>query len=510
MPRGWSCRTLCGTLKTLTCVGPMSNMRLREDLPCPTGSGQGASGGAFEARKMFDRGSRLALLTDLYELTMAAAYWENGFDTTATFELLIRRQPSSRGFLLFAGLEQVLDYLENVHFTADDTDYLRRHPVFSRVRDAFFDYLREFRFSGEVWAVPEGTPVFAGEPLIRVTAPIIEAQLVETFLLTTTTFQTTVATKAARVVEAAQGRGVVEFGSRRAHGPHAGVLAARAAYIGGCMGTSNVEAGYLFGIPTYGTVAHSFVMACADETESFRRFARVFPDHAVLLLDTYDTLAAVDKLVRLGIRPAGIRLDSGDLVALSREVRRRLDRAGLNETKIFASGDLNEFLISDMLSKGAPIDQFGVGTELATSKDAPALGGVYKLAEVKEDGQTHHRAKLSEEKITYPGKKQVFRFSSTSGDYEYDVIARDIEKQPGGEPLLTCVMGKGRRAGPKEDLKEVQQRAGEQLRRVPHACRRLREPAKFPVRFSEPLKELLEEVREDVLRTASGRTRVQK
>jgi len=250
-------------------------------------------------------------------------------------------------------------------------------------------------------------------------------------------------------------------------------------------------------------------MACPDETESFRRFARVFPDHAVLLLDTYDTLAAVDKVVRLGIRPAGIRLDSGDLVALSREVRRRLDRAGLTDTKIFASGDLNEFLISEILSKGAPIDQFGVGTELATSKDAPTLGGVYKLVEVQEDGHTHHRAKLSEEKISYPGKKQVFRFSSSSGEYEYDLIARDIEEPPGGDPLLTRVMGKGRRAGPKEDLKEVQQRAGERLRGVPHACRRLRGPAKFPVHFSEPLKELLEVFREDVLQPASGRTKAQ-
>src|SRR5712691_6215112 len=232
-----------------------------------------------------------ALLTDLYELTMAAAYFENGFRANASFELFVRSLPPQRGYLLAAGLDQALDFLEDVRFQPEDISFLRRHSAFAHVSDAFFDYLKTFRFTGEVWAVPEGTPIFSEEPLLRVTGPIIEAQIVETFLLSTLTFQTMIASKAARVVAAAQGRPVVEFGSRRAHGPEAGVLAARAAYIGGCTGTSNVEAGQRFGIPTFGTLAHSFVMAYSDEEEAFRR------DHSVLLVDTYDTLAAIDKII---------------------------------------------------------------------------------------------------------------------------------------------------------------------------------------------------------------------
>jgi nicotinate phosphoribosyltransferase len=438
-----------------------------------------------------------ALLTDLYELTMAAAYFENNIRATASFELFVRALPRDRGYLVAAGLEQALDYLEDLRFTPAEIDFLRRQEVFRQVSDAFFDSLKSFHFTGEVWALPEGTLVFAEEPLLRVTAPIAEAQIVETFLLSTLTFQTLIATKAARVVEAAQGRGVVEFGTRRAHGPEAGVLAARAAYIGGCIGSSNVEAGHRFGVPSYGTLAHSFVMAYAEEEESFRQFQRVFPEHSVLLVDTYDTLGAVEKIIQLGLRPRGVRLDSGDLVELSRAVRRRLDQAGLTETKIFASGDLNEFSIQEALARGAAVDFFGVGTELATSKDAPALSGVYKLVEMRADGTPPPRAKFSEDKVSYPGRKQVFRFLDSQGLYDHDLIAL-AEEKPGGEALLTCVMRDGRRAAPSPSLAGIQQRARESLERLPTRYRQLQNPPVYPVRPSPALATLLEQVRQAV------------
>ncbi|MGH9787865.1 MAG: nicotinate phosphoribosyltransferase, partial [Candidatus Acidiferrales bacterium] len=368
------------------------------------------------------------------------------------------------------------------------------------------DYLRGLRFTGEVWAAPEGTIVFADEPLLRVTAPIIEAQIVETFLLTTLTFQTLVATKAARVAEAAAGRGVVEFGTRRAHGPEAGVLAARAAFIGGCIGTSNVEAGQRFGLPTYGTVAHSFVMAYADEEESFRRFLRVFPEHATLLVDTYDTLAAVDRIVASGLRPKGVRLDSGNLVELSKEVRRRLDHGGLTQTQIFASGDLNEHAIAEMLALGAAIDAFGVGTELATSKDAPALGAVYKLVAVHDGPESGSRVKLSEDKATYPGLKQVFRFRSAGGTYDHDVVGRAEEELAEGEALLTCVMRAGRRLAASPPLEEIRGRARANLEKLPAPHRAFRHPAPYPVRFSRALEELQEEVRQKIFQPAGRRS----
>ncbi len=440
-----------------------------------------------------------ALLTDLYELTMAAAYFDRGFAATASFELFVRRLPANRGFLLVAGLEQALEYLQNLRFTPDDIEYLRRHPAFGNVSSGFYDYLRDFRFTGEVWAIPEATVTFANEPLIRVTAPIIEAQIVETFLLTTLTFQTMIATKAARVVEAAAGRGVVEFGTRRAHGPEAGTLAARAAFLGGCIGTSNVEAGHRFGIPTYGTVAHSYVMAHKNEDESFREFLRTFPDHAVLLVDTYDTLAAIDRIVAMGLKPRGVRLDSGDLVELSRQTRRRLRQAGLSDTQIFASGDLDEYLIAEALRAGAEVDAFGVGTALATSKDEPALGGVYKLVEIETGGKRQPCAKFSAEKATYPGCKQVFRFSASDGSFDHDLIGRQDEQHVGAEMLLTQVMAKGKPTGEPPSLAALRERAQQQLARLPARYRALRGPASYPVEISTALEELMEEVRSRIL-----------
>jgi nicotinate phosphoribosyltransferase len=443
-----------------------------------------------------------ALFTDLYELTMAAAYLENNFSADASFELFVRSLPPERGFLLSAGLEQALEYLENVRFREDEIEFLRRQPVFGHVAQAFFDYLREFHFTGSVWAMPEGTPVFGEEPLLRVTAPIIEAQIVETFLLSTLTFQTMIASKAARVVAAAEGRDVVEFGSRRAHGPGAGVLAARAAYIGGCTGTSSVEAGHRFGVPIFGTMAHSFVMAYTKEEDAFREFQRLFPESSVLLVDTYDTLAAIDKIIENNLRPTAVRLDSGDLLDLSKRARRKLDQAGLGETRIFASGDLDEFAIADLLARGAPIDGFGVGTALATSKDAPALGGVYKLVDLRSQQGILYRAKFSEEKVTYPGPKQVFRFRDSGGHYRGDVIARASEEYPEAIPLLQPVMREGKRIMPSIAIRDVRLRAMEELARLPAGCRGLRQHDPYRVSFSQQLEDLLSTVRQQVLNGA--------
>ena len=442
---------------------------------------------------MASEACHFGLLTDLYELTMAAAYLENNFLPKASFELFVRSLPPERNYLIAAGLEQALDFLESVRFGSSDVDYLRKQPVFARVKDDFFDYLREFRFRGEVWALPEGTPVFGEEPLLRVTAPIIEGQIVETFLLSTITFQTMIASKAARIVEAAQGRSVVEFGTRRAHGPQAGTLAARAAYIGGCVGTSNAEAGRKFGIPIFGTLAHSFVMAYEDEEESFRRFEELFPDHAVLLIDTYDSLAAIDKIIAAGLRPKAVRLDSGDLFELSREVRRKLDAAGLKDTKIFATSDLDEHVITDMLARGAAVDEFGVGTSLATSKDAPALSGVYKLVDVYSANRPTPRAKLSGGKGTYPGCKQIFRFEER-GQYTGDLVAHCTER-PQGKSLLEPVMRDGKRLAPSPPAADIRRRAISELAKLPGAVRRLHKPFRYPVRFSNELHTLLENFR---------------
>ena len=446
------------------------------------------------------------LLTDLYELTMAAAYFQDQFRTIASFELFVRKLPHNRGYLLAAGLEQALEFLHNLHFHVDEIDYLRRHPMFAHVPPAFFDYLASFRFTGEVWAVPEGTPVFPDEPLLRVTAPIIEAQIVETYLLSTITFQTLIATKAARLVEASQGRDVVDFGARRAHGPEAGLLAARAAYIGGCQGTSNVEAGLRFGVPTFGTVAHSFIMAHQSEEQAFREFAQLFPENVILIIDTYDTLRAVDKLIRMGICPKGVRLDSGNLADLAKEVRSRLDAAGWQDSQIYVSGDLDEFSISRILAQGAPVNVFAVGTSLVTSRDQPSLGGVYKLVEVHEEQAGTSRqlarftAKFSEDKFTYPGAKQVFRFQDKGGEYRRDVLACADETYAEAEPLLELVMRDGRPVAPSPALEAIRERVRCQLPRLHASVRELSDPEPYPVRVSDRLKNLLQRVRDETMR----------
>jgi nicotinate phosphoribosyltransferase len=367
------------------------------------------------------------LYTDLYQLTMAAGYFGSGkAGEKAVFELFVRRLPSNRDVLVAAGLQQAIEYLLDLRFTGEQIDYLKTVPQLERAKAGFWEYLRAFRFTGDVFAMREGTPFFAGEPVLTVNAPIIEAQLPETYLLATIAFQSMIASKAARVTRAAQGRGVVEFGARRAHSPEAGVLAARAAYIGGCTGTSNVEAGFRYGIPVFGTAAHSWVQSFPSEDAAFRALQELLGERTIYLIDTYDTVQGARKVVELGRPLWGVRLDSGNLAALSKSVRQILDHAGLTATKIMATSDLNEYRIEELLADGAPIDAFGVGTDLATSADAPSLSAVYKLVELDVSGIKRYTAKHSAEKQTLPGAKQVFRYE------EEDVIGCSSECAPHG------------------------------------------------------------------------------
>jgi nicotinate phosphoribosyltransferase len=443
------------------------------------------------------------LLTDLYELTMAAGYLQTGFDARATFELFVRHLPPHRNYLVAAGLEQGLEFLENVRFSAKEIDYLRNHPVFRHIRDEFYDYLSTFRFTGDVWAMPEGSLVFPGEPMLRIVAPIIEGQIMETYLLSTLSYQTMIASKAARVVTAAQGRQIVDFGARRAHGSQASLLAARAASIGGCEGTSNVLAGQQFGMTTYGTQAHSWVMAHEDEAVAFAKFLDAFPDAAVLLLDTYDVRSAIKKIIAMKRKPAGVRLDSGDLAKDSRWVRRELDRAGWNDVKIFASGDLDETRIAALLKKGAAIDAFGVGTALATPGDAPHLNLVYKLVKIERDGKARGAAKLTEAKVTYPGRKQVFRYSTPQGEYLRDKIALDDEPAAGGEPLLIEVMRGGKRTMPQIPVSDSRAWCAANLARLPQKYRQINRTAQYPVIYTTDLESMLEKVRKRVRGSAA-------
>lgn len=395
------------------------------------------------------------LLTDLYELTMAAGYVEKRFDATATFELFVRQLPPGRNYLVAAGLAQALDFVEGFRFSPEDVAYLRSLPIFHKVHSSFFDFLTGVRFQGSIWALPEGTIFFPGEPVLRVTAPIAVGQLLETGLLSILHFQTLIASKAARVTAAAGARPVVEFGSRRAHGIDAGVLAARAAFIAGCAGTSNTYAGRHFGIPVYGTQAHSWIMAHEDEAKAFSDFLDIFPEQSVLLVDTYDVRGAVEKIIACGRRPSAIRLDSGDVVADSIWARKRLDQAGWNDVRIFVSGDLDEHKIEDLARAGAPIDAFGVGTALSTSSDTPHIGVIYKLVEILQNHRTRFTAKFTTDKKTYPGRKQVFRFIGADGKYSRDMIGLHDEIFPGAEPLLIEVMRNGERTAAVSDSKQV-------------------------------------------------------
>src|ERR1019366_4119699 len=401
------------------------------------------------------------LLTDLYELTMAAGYFESGkAGEKATFEFAIRRLPAHRNYIVIAGIPQIVDYLLNVSFTAEEIAYLRALPQFAQVSSAFFDYLRDFRFTGDLFAVPEGTVLFAGAPALAIRAPIIEAQIPETYLLSAVTFQTLIASKAARCATAAAGRPVVEFGTRRAHTPEAGTLGgrvgARAAWLGGCAGTSNTLAGFRYGIPVMGTAAHSWVMSFPCETDAFRKLQRVLGPSTVHLIDTYDTLEGARRAAALGGPMWGVRLDSGDFGALPRQVRGILDDAGHPGAKIMVSGDLDEYRIRDLVASGAPIDSFGVGTQLATSGDAPHMGAIYKMVELDISGIKRFTAKYSEDKSSLPGAKQIFR------DVARDVVARSGECGK-GEALLRPIILGGRLVEPLPGLAQARDRAAQSI-----------------------------------------------
>jgi nicotinate phosphoribosyltransferase len=435
-----------------------------------------------------------ALNTDLYELTMAAGYFAAAkSQEIATFELSVRRLPEKRNFLVAAGLQQAVEFLLSLEFRPDELDYVRSLEQFKKVPSEFFKFLAKLRFTGDLFAVPEGTPVFANEPIAIVRAPLVQAQLVETYLLSTFAFQTTIASKAARCLIAAEGRPIVEFGSRRAHSPAAGILAGRAAYIAGCAGTSNTEAGMRFGIPVSGTAAHSWTMAFPNEEASFRALQRLLGDSTVFLIDTYDTIAGANLAARVGRPFWGVRLDSGDLGALSRQVRRILDEAGLHDAKIIASNDLNEERVAQLVRSGAPIDVFGIGTELATSADAPSLSAVYKLVELRRDNALHYVAKFSDEKSTLPGAKQIYRYP------DCDVIAlySECNSDFTGEPLLRPIITKGELLEPSPPVAKLRSKAVSAIAALPRELRSLEKTVSYTVETSPRLFELAESIRTD-------------
>jgi nicotinate phosphoribosyltransferase len=434
-----------------------------------------------------------SLLIDLYQLNMVQAYLARGQVETAVFELFVRKLPKDRAFLLSAGLEQALEFLENLRFSAEDVDWLAGTGRFGR---QLLNYLGGLRFTGDVHAMPEGTAFFENEPILRIIAPLPQAQLLETRLLNLMHFQSVIASKAARMVLAAPGKLLVDFGLRRAHGAEAGLLAARASYIAGFAGSATVLAQKLFGIPSFGTMAHSFVQSYEDEAAAFLDFARARPDNLTLLIDTYDTEEAARKVVALaprlateGITIRGVRLDSGDLDALSRSVRRILDEGGLQHVTIFASGGLDEHALAALVATSAPIDGFGIGTSLTTSSDAPALDCAYKLQEYAG----LPRRKRSTGKATWPGRKQVWRWQGQDGRITGDILSTSDDDQP-GEPLLQTVMRGGRLVGPRPPLVDIRAHASRELARLPEPLRRLEPAASYPVQVADTLVRLAAEV----------------
>ncbi|NKE69803.1 nicotinate phosphoribosyltransferase [Candidatus Manganitrophus noduliformans] len=437
--------------------------------------------------------SSSVLLTDLYQLTMLQGYFEEGMAETAVFEFFVRKKPPERNFFIAAGLEPLLAYLESLQFSPEELAWLAETGRFSR---GFIDDLSRLRFAGDVDAMPEGTVFFPNEPIVRVTAPLPQAQLIETRLINLLHLQILIASKAARSVLVAPGKLLIDFGLRRAHGAEAGLTAARASYLAGFAGSSNVLAEFDYGIPSYGTMAHSFIQAHEEETEAFLRFAHAQPDNVVLLIDTYDTEEGAAKVVSIaprlkseGIEIKGVRLDSGDLADHAKKVRRILDEGGLPGVKIWASGSLDEQVVRDLLGSGAPIDGFGIGSRLDTSADVPYLDCAYKLQEYA--GRA--RRKRSEGKATWPGRKQVYRRSGPDGRIAEDLLTLESDPQE-GEALLQPVMRAGRRLAPSPSLTESRRRAAAELARLPEPLRRLEEAPPYRVKISEGLQRLAAEV----------------
>jgi nicotinate phosphoribosyltransferase len=436
-----------------------------------------------------------ALLTDLYQLTMLQGYFDQGMEGTAVFEFFVRKLPAQRNFLIAAGLEQALTFLEKVKFSSEELEYVSSHGEF---RPAFVNYLEQLRFTGDVHAMAEGTVFFANEPILRITAPIAEAQLVESRLINLMHFQTLIASKAARSVLMAPAKLLVDFGLRRAHGAEAGLLAARASYLAGFAGSATVLAAPLYGIPIFGTMAHSFVQSHDDETTAFEHFARSLPRNVILLIDTYDTEAAAEKVVQLapklardGIRIKGVRLDSGDLADHAFKVRRILDDGGLKEATIFASGSVDEYVLARLQERNAPIDGYGIGTHMDTSADAPYLDCAYKLVEYA--GRA--RRKRSEGKVLWPGRKQVYRSYDNDERMTEDILT--IEGDPlNGEALIQPVMQAGQRLAPAVPLIESRARALRGLKSLPEALKKLEQAPAYSVRVAEAIQQLARAVDE--------------
>ena len=432
----------------------------------------------------------LSLLTDLYELTMAQSYFQHGMLAPATFSLFIRKYPTNRSHFVSAGLEDTLTYLERWRFSDESIDYLGSTGIFAA---DFLVYLSELRFTGDVWAIPEGRLFFTDEPVLELTAPIIEAQIVETFIINRINLQSLIATKAARCVWAAKGKPLADFSLRRTHGADAGMKVARASYIAGFEATSNVLAGKAYGIPVSGTMAHSFVASHDSELDAFRNYAQSFPARSLFLIDTYDTIAGARNAVlvgkemeALGGRLQGVRLDSGHLASLSARVRRILDDAGLQYVRIVASGGLDEYDLDELTSLGAPIDSFGVGSKMGVSADAPSLDMAYKL--VNYDGRPV--MKLSTGKVSLPEEKQVFRLRDDMGKFSQDIIALRDEHLETGETLLTKVMEMGKIVGPLPSLKEIRERLEYDYERLDDGLKSLRDPLLYRVVLSSRLHEL--------------------
>ena len=425
----------------------------------------------------------LGPMTDLYELTTMAGYFSTGMASQrATFELFVRKMPDHRAYLVFAGLEQAIGDLLNLAFSPDQIESIRRWPQFRQVDEAVMDAISTLRFEGDVWSVPEGTVVFPGETLLRVTAPLPQAQWVETHLLASLAYPTLVASKAARVVAAARGRSLFDFGARRGHGPLTGLLAARAAYLAGFAGTSHVEAARRLGIPASGTMAHSWVQSFGTESEAFATFARIFPENTTLLVDTYDTPEGVRRAAAIEPPVRAIRIDSGDLAHEARQARTILDQLDRSSVKIIASGDLDEYKIAALVASGAPIDGFGVGTDLITSRDAPALAMVYKLVELEGKG----KFKLSPGKRTYPMAKQVFRRRDRNSKFSGDHITQS-EETAEGEPLLIPVLQSGNLVAELPTLESIRERCRDQLAALPARLLGLNAQPDYSITYSDAL-----------------------
>lgn len=440
----------------------------------------------------------LSLLTDLYQLTMAQAYFQSRRTGEATFSLFVRTYPQHRGYFVSAGLQDVLSYLSELRFDAAAIGYLRSKRLFA---DEFLDYLRTVRFTGAVWAIPEGRLFFKDEPILEVTAPIVEAQLVETFIINQIQLQSLIATKAARCVHAAGGRGVVDFSLRRTHGIDAGLKVARSSYLAGFNGTSNVLAGERYGLPIVGTMAHSYISSYEQEIDAFRSYVRSFPNHSILLIDTYDTIAGARKAVSVakemavrGEKLLGVRIDSGDLLPLARQVREILDEAGLIDVKITGSGGLDEYDLHDFSQTNAAFDSYGVGTKMGTSADAPWCDMAYKLVEY----DNRSVVKLSPGKRSWPGKKQVFRCVDSQGKLLGDVIGLREDVFADTEPLLRKFMEKGEMTTALSSLSETREVFLEEFARLPAPIKVIRKPENYPVEFSPRLQALRAEVERKV------------